>query len=653
MTQPSEETKALVGRLEERELLHLVSGDGPLLRGSIAMSVRYNPTPYEAGRLDARGIEGVRFTDGPRGIVMGHCTAFPVPMARGATFDPELEARVGDAIGVEGRTLGANLFAGVCINLLRHPAWGRAQETYGEDTHHLGEMGAALVRGTQRHLMACVKHYACNSMENSRFWVDVVVDEADLRDIYLPHFKRCIDEGASAVMSAYNKVNGKWCGQNRFLLTDTLKDAWGFDGFVMSDFSYGVRGSAVACFNNGLDLEMPLRWRFRKLGRALARGRVTRTRLEDAATRLLHQQERQKGRGEAHRYRRDAIASPVHRELAYRVAVEGSVLLENHDTLPLDPAAVRTVAVLGRLATMEATGDLGSSQVRPPEVVTLLDGVRRLAETAGTTVTYDDGRTAARAGTLAAGADAVIVAVGNSHRDEGEWIGRTGGDRRQVTLSPEAQRLIAAACAANPRTTVVLFGGSAFVTEPWRHGVGALLAAWYPGMEGGRALADVLFGNEVPGGRLPCSWPADASQLPPFKRWTRRITYGPLHGYRMHEANGTRPSYPFGFGLGYTTIEWGDPEVGPADADGRVCVRVTLTNTGTRPGVEVVQGYVARALGSEPRRLRTLSSFQKVALAPGASTVVSLEVPWAPGDGNVWIGPSSDPDHHRAVPLPD
>jgi beta-glucosidase len=240
------------------------------------------------------------------------------------------------------------------------------------------------------------------------------------------------------------------------------------------------------------------------------------------------------------------------------------------------------------------------------------------------------------------------VAVGNSHRDEGEWIGRSGGDRKRLTVAPEAEQLIAAVSGANPTTVVVLFGGSAFITDPWRHSVGALLAAWYPGMEGGRALADIVFGHEAPGGRLPCSWPASASQLPPFKRFARRFAYGPLHGYRLHEAQGTRPAYPFGFGLGYTTFEWGAPEVADRDAGG-VVLRVALRNTGDRPGVEVVQGYVARALGTDARQLRTLRAFQKVALAPGASREVLLAFPLSPGDGAVWVGPSSDPDHLQAV----
>ena len=634
----------LVSSLSDRELISLVSGDEPVVRGAKAMGVRYNPTPIVAGRLPSRGIEGVAFTDGPRGVVMGNCTAFPVPMARGASFDPHLEERIGDAIGVEGRTLGANLFAGVCINLLRHPAWGRAQETYGEDSHLLGEMGAALVRGSQRHLMACIKHYACNSMENSRFWVDVRIDEADLRDLYLPHFRRCVDEGAAAVMSSYNRVNGDWCGSNRHLLTEILKNEWGFDGFVMSDFMFGVRGSAPRSLEAGLDLEMPFEWRFKRLRIDRGRRSVTRARITDAATRLLRQQERHSGRGEPERYRTDAIACADHRDLAERAAIDSLVLLANDGALPLRDE-VRTLGVIGKLAGIANTGDLGSSLVHPPHVVTMLDGLQALAANRGVVVEWISGDDPHEAAALARRCDAVVVAVGNTFRDEGEWIGRAGGDRRSLRLRPADERLVSTVGAANPRTAVVLYGGSAFITEEWRHHVGAILMAWSPGMEGGSALAKVLFGDEVPGGRLPCSWPASSDDLPPFSRFARRVTYGPLHGYRMHEANGTNPAFAFGFGLGYSTVEHGPAELVDVAGDGRTAtVSMTVRNTGSHPAVEVVQAYVPEALGTHRRTLRTLRGFSKVRLEPGGATTVQLDVPIQPGATSVWVGTSSRPE---------
>jgi beta-glucosidase len=672
-------TRDLVDEMTLHEKLHLLSGDGPLVRGLSEMARHYNETAYVAGALPRLGLPGIRFSDGPRGVVMGEATAFPVPMARGATFDPELEERVGDVIGVECRALGANLFAGVCVNLLRHPAWGRAQETFGEDPHLLGEMGAALVRGTQRHVMACVKHFACNSMEDARLRVDVSIDEDDLRDLYLPHFRRCVEAGAAAVMTAYNKVNGERCGHHHHLLTDVLKGEWGFDGFVMSDFVFGVRsGTAVAA---GQDLEMPFRWRFRTLGRHVRRGTVTLDRVDDAARRLVRQQVRFADRtaepDRPGRYSPAVVASAAHRALAREVAERSMVLLRNETVLaagtaasgtstaadertpvlPLDPDRVQSLAVLGGLAAVPVTGDHGSSHVRAPGVVTLLDGLRAAGERLVINVAHHPGDDLDAARLAAGTADVAVVVVGYTHRDEGENVPGRGGDRRSLTLHAEDEALIRTAAAANPRTVVVLVGGSAIVTESWRDQVGALVMAWYPGMEGGTALARILFGETEPGARLPCTWPRGAEQLPPFDPDARRVRYGPLHGYRLMEATGRSPAFPFGFGLTYTTFEHGRVAA-RRTPDGTVHLTVPVVNTGVRTGDEVVQVYLDEALGSEPRALRTLRAFRRVTVAPGGLVNVVFELgpdvlARAPrtseGKVRLHVGRDADPVGHRTV----
>ena len=204
-----EAAQNLYASLDDDERLWLLDGDAEFWQGMAEFRTEgYNVRPIVMGAVERIGLPGIRFVDGPRGCVAGRSTAFPVSMARGATWDVALEARVGDVIGREIRAHGGNFFGGVCINLPRHPAWGRAQETYGDDPYHLGEFGAALTRGTQRWVMACAKHYALNSMENARFAVDVTVDEATLHDVYLPHFRRVVDEGVAAIMGAYNSVNG-------------------------------------------------------------------------------------------------------------------------------------------------------------------------------------------------------------------------------------------------------------------------------------------------------------------------------------------------------------------------------------------------------------------------------------------------------------
>src|SRR3954454_24488973 len=242
----AEETELLLAQLTPDEKLWLLDGDAEFWAGIAEMSTGYNLRPIVMGEIRRLGIPGLRFSDGPRGVVMGASTAFPVSMARGATWDVDLEERVGVAIGRELRAQGGNLFGGVCINLQRHPAWGRAQETYSEDPHMLGEFGAALVRGVRRNAMAVAKHYALNSMENARFKVDVLADDATLHEAFLPHFRRVVEEGVDAIMTSYNSVNGEWAGQNEILLEEILRRQWGFEGVTLSDFVSGLRDAGLS-----------------------------------------------------------------------------------------------------------------------------------------------------------------------------------------------------------------------------------------------------------------------------------------------------------------------------------------------------------------------------------------------------------------------
>ena len=305
-----EKAEKLLSQMNLTEKIGQMSGDTPLVSGTIKMTAAYNTRPYPAGENKRLGIPAIQFTDGPRGVVVGHSTCFPVSMGRGATWDTDLEERVGDAMGVEARSQGANFFGGVCINLLRHPAWGRAQETYGEDPFHVGEMGAALVRGAQRHVMACIKHFAANSIENSRFKLNVRISESTLREVYLPHFKRCIDEGAAAVMSAYNKVNGEYCGHHFHLLRNILKNEWGFDGFVISDFLLGIR-EAKAALEGGMDIEMPFTWRFDKLKSLVEKDIIPQSRIDESVLRILKQKIKFSAIGDPERYGPQSVCAIV------------------------------------------------------------------------------------------------------------------------------------------------------------------------------------------------------------------------------------------------------------------------------------------------------------------------------------------------------
>ncbi|MFM7141089.1 MAG: glycoside hydrolase family 3 protein, partial [Alphaproteobacteria bacterium] len=422
---PHHEARELLARMTLAEKLSCLDGDTPFWDGLVDMIAGgYYEHTYPAAAVPRLGVPGIAFSDGPRGVVVGRATAFPVSMARGATFDPALEERVGDAIGRELRAVGASFYGGVCVNLLRHPGWGRAQETYGEDPFHVGEMGAALARGAQRHVMACVKHFACNSIENARFKVDVSAGERALHEVYLPHFRRIVSDGVASVMSAYNSLNGEWCGQNRVLLDEILREEWGFDGFVVSDFQYGLR-DAVRSVEAGLAVEMPfVMIRAQHLPGAIERGELPAEAVDRIVERVLAVQLRF-AQVLAAPAEPAILACPEHRALAREAAVRSMVLLRNEEAiLPLDRSRLQRVAVLGRLADVPNLGDGGSSNVHPPAVVTPLAGLRAALPEAR--FDLDDGVDPSRAASVAREADVAVVVVGLTHHEEGEFIDPRG-----------------------------------------------------------------------------------------------------------------------------------------------------------------------------------------------------------------------------------
>jgi beta-glucosidase len=682
MADPSADDRVddLLAQLALAEKLSMLDGDTPFWSGMVD-TVRddaYHRHPWPAGVVERLGIGGLHFVDGPRGVVLeGGATTFPAAIARGATFDTDLETRIGDALGREVRAVGANLFGGVCVNLLRHPGWGRAQETYGEDPVHLAAFGAAVVRGVAPHAIACVKHFALNSIDSARFRVDVQASARVLHEVYLPHFRACVDAGAMSVMSAYNKVNGEWCGQNRTLLTGILKQRWGFGGFVLTDFIFGVH-DAAAGVNAGLDLEMPLHLVLdADLPDAVARGEVPVERIDDAVARMLRAQLALPD-GDAPQYAPEVLGCAEHRALAREAAQKSIVALKNDDALlPLPDTG--TIAVIGALADQANLGDRGSSDTRPASVVTPLAGLKQAAPNAR--ITYSTGADQQRAAALAAEADTAVVVVGLSWRNEGEHIevsdvqatlrrvpppdplrrlvpanllstvwspvarglaavarrapsgraagtteGFTAGDRTNLRLDPRDEALVRAVAAANPRTVVVLTGGGAIVTEAWRHDVPAILLLWYPGMEGGHALADVVFGRVSPSGRMPFTVPTDHAHLPTFDPRATSITYDLWHGYRLANRDGHTAAFPFGHGLSYSTFAYADLDVGEDDEG--VEVTVTVTNTGAVRAGDVVQVYVEPPGKAVERPARQLAGFTRVELEPGEQVRACVAVPW-------------------------
>lgn len=651
------EASALVGQMALDEKLGCLDGDLPYWPGLMEMMAGgYNRRTWPAAAVERLGVPGLDFADGPRGCVVGPSTAFPVSMARGATFDPDLERRVGEAIGAELRANGATFTGAVCMNLLRHPAWGRAQETYGEDPHHVGEMAVAFAEGLQQHVMACMKHFALNSMENARFRVDVTADERALHEVYLPHFKRVAQSGVAGVMSAYNQVNGSYCGENSTLLTEILRDEWGWEGIVVSDFIAGLR-DPVLSVEAGLNVEMPFRQQRAQVlaaaidDGALAVDAVDRLVTETVATFLRF------GRVFWSLVHPAVVAYEPHRSLAHDVAVASMVLLANDGVLPAPPAGVGKVAVLGRLAKLKNLGDGGSSNVLQPDVCTALQGIEDAYLDAE--VVHADADVS-----IVDDADLVIVVVGYTADDEGEFIGSgeadggigdqpihppvdhpelglpagyeaparpggaesngdsgfaRGGDRDSLRLSADDEALIAATRDSSDKVVVVVMSGSA-VVMPWLDDVGAVLMCWYPGMEGGRALGDVLTGAAEPGGRLPFAVPFDEADLVAFDKDADHVEYGLLHGQWYLDDCRVEAHRPFGFGLGYTSFDLSDAH----RQNGMV--RVTATNNGSRQGSTVVQVYGSVPDSEHHRPARRLVGFRRVHLEPGHMTDVDVDV---------------------------
>jgi beta-glucosidase len=622
------ETDALLARMSLAQKIHEIRGRQPQPIDFL----------YYAGGDEALGIAPWKMVDGPRGARAGLATAFPVAIARAATFDVELERRVGMAIGLEVAAKGGNVLLAPTINLLRHPGWGRAQETYSEDSHHTGAMGAAFVSGAQNHVLTSPKHFALNNLENTRFDLSSEIDPRTLHEVYLPHFRRCVVEAqAASVMSAYNRVNGTYCGENAVLLDEILRGEWDFRGFVESDWFLGVRSTGKA-LRAGLDIEMPTPiWLTdAKLEDALARGELGEEDIERAARRSLHQKIAwQLGEDSvAGRPRPDAavVECEEHVALAREAAEKSVVLLKNEGgVLPLARGAGVRIAVVGDLADAVNLGDRGSSMVTSSKVAKPLAAIRNAA--GGATVEhFASDADLARLSDF----DVAVVVAGLTYRDEGEFIPMAqkeaegsdlarGGDRASLEL-PEAERaLVLRAAAAAKRTVVVLQGGSSILVSTFLGQVDALLMAWYGGREGGHALARVLFGDVSPSGRLPVSIPRDMQQLMPWDVTSLSLEHTLLHGYRWLDHHGHQPEFAFGFGLAYTTFALEGLRVTRA-GDGFRC-HVDVRNTGDRAGTAVPQLYVSCRGSSVPRVEKQLEGFGRVKLAPGEVATLEMDVP--------------------------
>lgn len=643
---PEQRTALLLEAMSFGQKIGLLAGDDPL--GSLTGE----PANGTSDGIPELGVPRMLFSDGPVGPRKGQATAHPSPALLASTFDAELARRTGTAIGNEVRHKGADVVHGPAMDIMRTPKAGRSFESYGEDPLLSARMGTAWTQGAQSEgVIANIKHFAANNQEGQlgvppltgilggRFFVNAVVDERALREIYLPPFEDAVKRGgAGSVMCAYNRVNGEAACSNKRLLDTILRGEWGFDGFVVTDYFFAQKNT-VGALRAGTDLEMPIPLLYNRLtintNRAL--GRIDEALIDERLGKTLTTMFRF-GVFDRPPFEEDddAIDQQGHAELTQEVAEQGMVLLANDGLLPLRADALQSIAVIGAADRIVSGG--GSSAVNSFRQTTPLDGIRERAGD-GVEVRFADGSDQDEAAALAAESDVAIVFAAVEISE--------GVDRSCLSLScagdrPDQDALIEAVAAANPRSVAVLQSGTPVLT-PWRHGLGALIHAWYPGQEGGAAIARVLFGDVDPGGRLAATFPEreeDLSTAGSLQAYPGllRVQYleGVLVGYRWYDAMGIDPAFAFGHGLSYTDFAYEDLSV---DAEG---VRFTVRNTGNRPGSTVPQLYIGMPQpdADTVQPPRQLKGFDKLQLGPGESR--QLRIPFVERSFAYWHTESED-----------
>lgn len=606
--------------------------------------------------IERLGVRAIAVADGPHGLriqidggdhlgidTSEQATCFPTAVTLGSTWNPATVRQVGEAIGVEARAAGLAVVLGPGVNIKRSPLCGRNFEYFSEDPLVAATMGTAWVDGLQSTgVGASLKHFAVNNQETDRLRVSAEVDERTLREIYLRAFEPIVrDAKPWTVMCAYNRLNGTYAANNRWLLTDVLRDEWGFDGLVVSD--WGAVDDPVASIQAGLDLEMPGTGgaSAATIEAAVASGTLAMADLDAAVRNVLALVDRSPRSAAAGGFDVDA-----HHALARSVAVEGAVLLKNDGgALPLDLSDGQRLVVVGELARTPRFQGAGSSQVNPTRVDNALDSLR---EALGDGVTVDftpgyslddspaaDGQQARVVEAIEAvdGADAVVIVAGLPGSYESE-----GFDRTSIDLPSDQLFLINAIARIRPDTIVVLANGSAVAVGDIAGSVAAVLECWLGGQASGGAVADLLVGNVNPSGKLTETIPVRLADTPSYLNFPgseRSVTYGEgiFVGYRHYDTRGVDVAFPFGFGLSYTTFRYTDLTVEVLDDGVDVAldepvleVAATITNIGPVAGAEVVQVYAGASHPLVPRAVRELVGFTKVALESGQAQRVNVVV---------------------------
>lgn len=596
-------------------------------------------TAWTTTPIERLGVPELLCSDGPHGIrrladvtTMSAeslpATCFPTASCQSATWNPALIEEMAEAIGKEAIALKVDVVLGPSNNMKRTPLCGRNFEYYTEDPYLSGELVTHYINGMQRTgVGTSLKHFTANNQEYERFIMSAEIDERTLREIYLPAFEMAVTRAKPwTVMCAYNRVNGTFCSEHDELLNNILKEEWGFEGLVYSD--WGAVRHRVEALQGGLDLEMPgpKPTRVQAVVEAVQNGELEMAVLDESVRRILGIAFKAADTPKGGEFDQEA-----HHALARKVASEGIVLLKNDGVLPLQQPA--TIAVIGRAAKEAYFQGGGSSHINPTRLDAPFDELQKLA--GSTALTYapgyhadltEDQQLIDEAVAAAKEAEVALLFVALPAIIESE-----GYDRKHIDFTTQQVALIQAVCAAQPQTVVIAHSGSAIAMREWIDAPAAVLEGWMMGQAGAGAMADILFGNVNPSGKLAETFPIKLADTPAalnFPGELGKVRYGEglFIGYRYYDAKAMPVQFPFGYGLSYTTFAYGNLRVSAADfadTDG-LSVSVDITNTGDRAGQEVAQLYVHDCQSGLARPPKELKGFAKLALQPGETKTATF-----------------------------
>jgi beta-glucosidase len=670
---PGKRAELLTGAMTRDEKIALLGGNryANIMPGGRA----HSHSGANAG-VPRLGVPSVYLINGPAGVRQGYATALPAPLALAATWDRRLARRYGAVVGNEARYKGNDFVYGPTVNIMRTPLGGRTFEGYGEDPFLNATLTVPWIQGAQgQGVVAVVKHFAANNQEGyggrsanrarprtqkraiagaftregDRKLVNANVDQRTLHEVYLPQFEAAVKRAdVGAFMCANNKVNGTYSCENRPLLTDVLRDQWGFRGMVLSD--YAAAHDTLASLQGGLDFQPwptdpGATYSKKALGETLVSGEATIADLDQHVYRILRTMFAH-GIFDRRRYRNRTgrIDRRSHARIALRTEQAGITLLRNRGILPLSRRHLDSIAVIGAGARTIPVGG-GSSRVRHPFMKSTPLGAIRHQLGRRVRIRYDSGRRRARAAVDARRSDVAIVFAPDFIT---EGVDRACLSLECPPLHGDQDALIRSVAKANKHTIVVLETGGPVLT-PWRDRVKGLLEAWYPGERAGTAIARVLFGKKDPGGRLPATFPAREADTPTagdpekYPGVDNEETYkeGLLVGYRWYDALGLQPAYPFGFGLSYTTFRYHGLQVEPVQGDGPpvASARIEITNVGKRRGIAVPELYMSLpSRASVPEPPKQLKGFDRVSIPPGGTRSVRINL--TNRDFSYWAAPA-------------